>query len=110
MDRNINRRKFIRVKAPLFYKPARFYVPRKPVVDIGMGGLRVYSDESLKTGQRLKISLYLPDNQKLSFYVKVVWISKIFKATAKFDIGLEFIEISKEALHKLSTVLENHAH
>ncbi len=108
MDQNTNRRKYLRVKAPLFYKPARYYVPKKPVVDIGLGGLRVFSDESLKTGERLEISLYLPDGQDLTFYVQVAWTNELLTTNAKFDVGLQFIDITDDALGRLSVVLDDH--
>ena len=45
-----NRRKFKRVKADILCRSAPFSLSRKPIQDIGIGGLRVYSDEKQKIG------------------------------------------------------------
>ena len=52
------RREFPRVKAPLYSRPARKIDQlRRPLVDLGIGGMRVFSDEPSQIGERLEIDI-----------------------------------------------------
>jgi Tfp pilus assembly protein PilZ len=101
-----DRRKYPRIKAPIYYRPARFYLGLRPIIDIGLGGVRVYSDEKFKVGELLDLDLLLPDESILSFTVKIVWIKTLDdKQMASYDVGMEFLDIPPNILHKLENVL-----
>jgi c-di-GMP-binding flagellar brake protein YcgR len=103
----INRRKYPRYNAPICYRSASLFSARKPLVNISLGGIRIYSDDEFKIGKRLEVELMLPDDSVLICTAKVVWQKLLDdEATAKYDTGLQFLDISSEHLGRLSEVLE----
>ena len=72
-----DRRKFPRINIPLYFRPARRRLPRRQVVDMSLGGARVYSDEPLVLGARFEIELFLPDNTSVDCLTEVVWVRPI---------------------------------
>ena len=102
-----NRRKYPRLNAPILYRAAPFFSRREPVMDISFAGIRVYSDEELNIGKRLELELFLPDNTSLVCTARAVWQKPLPEgADAKYEIGLEFLEISPDDLQRLAKVLE----
>lgn len=105
-DPNQNRRQYPRVNAPIYYRPARFTSSRIPLVNVGLGGIRVYSDRSFKVCERLEIELFLPDRTSMTCTVKVVWLNQLDdKSTAKYDVGLRFLEVESNDLRRLAGIL-----
>jgi hypothetical protein len=91
----------------VFYRPARFRTARHAVIDIGLGGLRVYSDEALELGDRLDIELTLPEEKTLTCLVRVVWVKSLpAGGPAPFDVGLELLDAHGDGFMCLSRVLE----
>ena len=106
-DSVFNRRRFPRVKAPVLFKSTRLFSRRTPVVDIGMGGMRVFSDDPFKVGQSIDIELLLPTGETLECTVKVVWLGLLPEgAPAKFDVGLELMSVKGDRIHLLAQALE----
>jgi hypothetical protein len=106
-DGSRNRRQFPRVKAPIYFKNTRLFSPKVPVVDIGLGGMRVFSDDGFKVGEVLDIELYLPNRESIDVTVRVVWLALLGQdAPAKFDVGLQILEVKDDRLHMLAQVLE----
>jgi Tfp pilus assembly protein PilZ len=107
MSRGVdNRRGYKRVKAPILCRPARLSLKVAPV-DVGLGGLRVYTDEAFKVGERLEIELFLPDESTLVCVAKVAWVKELeATAAAKFDLGLQFLEVPDDARARLAAVLD----
>jgi hypothetical protein len=102
-----NRRKYPRLNAPILYRAAPFISRRNPVMNISLVGIRVYSDEELNIGKRLELELCLSDNTSMVCTARVVWQKPIPEgAIAKYEIGLEFLEISPDDLQRLAKVLE----
>lgn len=103
----MNRRRYPRVKAPVFFKSTRLFARKTPVVDIGMGGMRVFSDEAFKVGQAIDVELYLPSGEALGCTVRVVWLGLLENASpAKYDVGLQLISVKGDRIHLLAQVLE----
>ncbi len=101
-----DRRKFPRINIPLYFRPARRRLPRRQVVDMSLGGARVYSDEPLVLGARFEIELFLPDNTSVDCLTEVVWVRPIEGGNpAKFDIGLQFLDVPAAALDQLKGLL-----
>jgi len=92
------RRRFPRVQVPMFYRSARLFGPRKPAHDLSVGGIRVYTDDPLAVGKRLEIELFLPDDQgSITVDVRVAWVRTLVgDEFAKYEAGLEFLEIDPE--------------
>lgn len=106
-DGSRNRRQFPRVKAPIYFKNTRLFSPKIPVVDIGLGGMRVFSDDGFKVGEVLDIELYLPNRESIDVTVRVVWLALLGQdAPAKFDVGLQILEVKDDRLHMLAQVLD----
>lgn len=107
MESSDDRRKFARINVPLYFRPARRRLPRRQVVDIGLGGARVYSDEALPLGARFEIELFLPDGTSIDCLTEVMWVRPIEGGKpANFDIGLQFLDVPAVALDQLRSVLE----
>ncbi|WP_233595363.1 MULTISPECIES: PilZ domain-containing protein [Corallococcus] len=107
MTSNIDRRSFPRLQAPLYSRPARMKIgEKKQVLDVSLGGARIYSDEPQDVGSRLDLELFLPDGSSLECTARIVWAVKLPKdAVARFEIGLSFIDVPDETLERLKTVL-----
>ncbi|MCF7894472.1 MAG: PilZ domain-containing protein [Candidatus Omnitrophica bacterium] len=93
------RRRFRRVSFPckIYILTAPLHVIKCKTENIGAGGVRVLIDENLPVSTTVGLELYL--SQKLiKCRGKVVWIveRKDQKKGPKFDIGLEFHQISSE--------------
>jgi c-di-GMP-binding flagellar brake protein YcgR len=94
-----NRRRFPRIAAPVFYRPAGpdFLHHRRATIDISLGGMRVYSDDELKVGAALEIDLLLEQDTAARCWARIAWIEKLpDSAGAQYDIGLEFTDIADE--------------
>ncbi len=102
------RRRFPRLKAPVFCRPAglRFHDAGRPV-DIGLGGARVFSDDATEVGTFFELDLLLPDGQTIVCKAVVAWSDKLPPGSpALYDLGLQFTELSDEDRKRLGTVLE----
>lgn len=103
-----DRRKYVRFQAPVLYRSASLFSRREPLVNIGLGGIRIYGDEPLKIGRRLELELFFPDRTSMVCTARVVWQQALPEGSvAKYDIGLEFLGISPDGLGRLKKVLEN---
>ena len=103
-----DRRRFPRVKAPVYYRPASVFGMSSQASNISLAGVRIYSNKPFKKGQALEIELLLPSGNSLKATVKVVWISALPPGSeAVYDVGLEFIKIADDVIPKLQFVLED---
>jgi hypothetical protein len=106
-DSSKERRRFPRVKAPIFCRPAGFLKARYKIGNVSLGGFRIFSDTLYKAEERLEIEIFLPDNQSIVEIVRVVWIKELPPSSeALYDVGIEFIRLSSQDAHKLQMVLE----
>lgn len=77
-------------------------------VDISRGGSRIYSNQFWQVGARLKLEFFVPENDKVTSYVKVAWIKEAHTdAPAQYEVGLQFLEISEASLKVLLNLTEN---
>jgi hypothetical protein len=109
-----DKRRYPRVKArvlhtqPRFYGPPRLLGQKRPISNISPGGARIYSDEPLKEGKAVQIELDLPSGRSVTATTRVVWIDELPPGSeGRFDVGLEFLVISKEAFNELQSLSEN---
>ena len=105
----LERRKFIRIPDSLqiAYKiisevKTRDYLTR----DISQGGIRFFVHEFIPRGNVLKVRLTL-DKISFSFeaFVQVVWIKEDIR-NERFEIGVEFVNIPKEATERLISYIK----
>jgi c-di-GMP-binding flagellar brake protein YcgR len=99
MQSAANRRRYPRIAAPVYYRPAgpAFLHHKRATIDISLGGMRVFSDEEMRVGARLEIDLLLDEDQTARCWVRIAWIDKLSATDgAAYDIGLEFTDIADE--------------
>ncbi len=103
------RRRFPRLKAPVFCRPAgilRFH-NQGSAVDVSLGGARVFSDEPSKQGAHFELELLLPDGNTIVCKAVVAWIEELPAGSpAVYDLGLQFTDVSDEDKAKLASVLD----
>lgn len=103
----LKRRRYPRVKTPVYYRPASITRSRPQTSNISLGGMCIYSNEPLKEGKLLEIELILPNGHSLAAKARVVWIKALPPGSdALYIVGLEFTNMSKKAVNKLKAVLE----
>ncbi len=106
-DPQVERRQYPRIRAPILWRPVGPLTSITPLIDISLGGLRVFSDESHKPGAPMEIEVFLHDGRTVTGLVEVAWCRELPEGSqAAFDIGLRFVDLSPEGLAQLSTVLE----
>ncbi len=93
------RRQFPRVAAPMYCRPARRRLLRRKVVDLSLGGMRVYSDEQFERGARMEIDLLLADGDDfVTCLAEVVWVREVEQGQpAAYDLGLQFLDVPPRA-------------
>jgi hypothetical protein len=92
-----DRRRFPRLKVPVYYRPARLLGPRRPAQDMSLGGVRIFTDDALSVGKRLQIELFLPDGGSLSVDVRVAWVKSLASDDfAQYEAGLEFLTMDPD--------------
>jgi hypothetical protein len=104
-----NRRKYPRVRAPVYYRPAglRILNATQEALNISLGGVRVFSDDELKIGTPLSMDLFLPDGVSINAKCEVVWIDPLPAGSpGRFEVGLRFTEMDSTDCARLSRILE----
>ncbi|MFO8053393.1 MAG: PilZ domain-containing protein [Candidatus Omnitrophota bacterium] len=93
------RRRFRRANFPckIYILTAPLHVIKCRTENVGAGGVRVLIDENLRVSSLVGLKLYL-SKEPIECKGKVVWAveRKNEKKSPKFDIGLEFHQISSE--------------
>lgn len=102
-----DRRRFPRLAAPLYARPARWRrVDKQQVLDASLGGIRIYSDDKYEDHSPLELDLFLKDGTSLRCNARVAWTKKLpDNAVALYEVGLAFTDVSETALDQLKTVL-----
>lgn len=113
-----NRRRFQRLDAPVFARPAGLrerladllgseHQPGR-VVNISLGGLRLYSDDKCNVGDHLELEVFLPDRSSITVAARIVWVDALEAGQpAKFEVGAEFTRIDANAALRLKTLLRD---
>jgi hypothetical protein len=84
----------------------QFLARHHEAVDISLGGVRIFSDESMKIGELLKMEFFLQDVTPVTYTAEVVWIEALPpEAPAHYDVGLKFIQLEPAAIDLLMSVL-----
>ncbi len=103
-----NRRRFPRVKAPIYFQTPRIRDEQRPVLDVSLGGLRVFSDDPFEIGERIQLELLLPpDGTEVSALTRVAWVKKLPRGSAAlYDVGFELLIIDGDGMKHLGRALE----
>jgi c-di-GMP-binding flagellar brake protein YcgR len=102
-----DRRKYRRIRAPLLCRPTGAPSPSKlQTVDVSLGGLRIYSDASMRVGSYVELDFVVPDMPPVTCTAEVMWVEELTAgASARFEMGLRFLPLDHEALKLLLHVL-----
>lgn len=102
-----DRRRFPRLEAPVYCRPARLaFGTKNKVLDVSLGGARIYSDERQSEGTELVLDLFLPDGSSLECKARVVWTETLPPGgVARYEVGLAFTDVPAEAGSRLQAVL-----
>ena len=103
-----DRRRFRRVKAPVFVRPVGPMTGglSRQVNDISLGGLRAYTDETYRDGQKLELELFFPDGTSATVVAQVVWIQPLPKGSpARYDVGLAYVSVADRDRMRIAQVL-----
>ncbi len=105
----MDRRQFPRVNAPVFCRPVGVQLfGRRRAVDVSLGGVRIYADDPPKTGDRLELELFLPDESEVMCTIEVVWVEDLPEGSpARYDVGAKFVSISPADRERLQAVLKS---
>ncbi|WP_241758741.1 PilZ domain-containing protein [Pyxidicoccus parkwayensis] len=108
-DSPSDRRRFPRLAAPLYARPARLRRvdwQQQQVLDASLGGVRIYADEKFSEKIPLELDLFLKDGTELSCVARVAWMKELpAGAVARYEVGLAFTDASPAMLDQLKTVL-----
>ena len=112
------RRRYPRLRVPMLYRPAPSvgsagaasgHVTPAPhrVIDLSMGGARVYSDLRRRPGERVEVELFPPEGASFVVRATVVWVQAIAPGgPALYDVGLKFTDATPDDADRLRAVLE----
>lgn len=102
----VERRHYPRLNAHVFWRSPGLSGPRRPVKDVSLGGMRIYSDESIPVGTRLELELMLPGQSSLELLARVVWIERLPGGQpARCDVAVEFLDVPEQARDRLLAAL-----
>jgi hypothetical protein len=75
--------------------------------NMSLGGARVFSDDKLKVNTKLNLELLAGPESTVQVLARVAWIDALGKdAPARFDVGLEFLEVPEEMISRLAAILK----
>ncbi len=82
-------------------------VAKLRTVDMSLGGARVYSDDRLKLGTKLQVELLAGAGSTVQVLARVVWVDELEAgAPARYDVGLEFLDVPEEMTSRLAAILQ----
>lgn len=76
-------------------------------VNVSMGGARVFSDDPMKIGAKVNLELLPDPDISVQVLARVAWIDELGEgAPARFDVGLEFLDVPEEMVSRLAAILQ----
>lgn len=101
-----DRRGYPRLRAPAFWKPARLLASPAHLIDLGSGGVRVFSDEKMNVGDVLDLTLFTPEGEEIEATVRVAWVNALTAGgDAAFDVGLHFERVDPKHAERLTRLV-----
>jgi len=102
------RRRQVRLSKSLLvsYREVKDYIKTgSRSIDISRGGIRLPTPRNFRVGTTLKLEISAPNNSgKLSLTGEVAWTRKTSGGRFPFEMGLRFIDISREQLPMLARI------
>ncbi len=103
-----DRRRFHRAEVSILIRPVGplAQLARYEVHDLGLGGLRCYSDEQHAPGKRMEIEIAFPEGGSAVALVEVVWDEALPEgAPARHDVGLRFVDATPDDRDRIAALL-----
>lgn len=103
-----DRRRFRRVGVPILVRPVSplARLVRYQVQDLGLGGLRCYSDEEHSPGKRLEIEIAFPEGGSAVALVEVAWVETLPEGSpALHNVGLRFVDATPEDMERIAALM-----
>ena len=101
-----DRRLYPRLNVPMLWRSPGVAANLSRTVNMSLGGARVFSDERLRIGTRLNIELLAGPENVIKVLARVVWIDELDAGSpARFDVGLEFLDVPNEMMSRLAVLL-----
>jgi PilZ domain len=102
-----DRRIYPRLKVPMLWRSPGVVAKFSRTVNMSLGGARVFSDDRLKLGTKLNIELLPDPDNSVQVLARVVWIDELGEgAPARYDVGLEFLDVPEEMVSRLGAILQ----
>jgi hypothetical protein len=102
-----DRRIYPRLKVPMLWRSPGLIAKLSRTVNVSMGGARVFSDERMKIGSKLNLELMPEPETSVQVLARVAWIDELPEdSPAKFDVGLEFLDVPEEMISRLAAILQ----
>jgi hypothetical protein len=101
-----DRRLYPRLNVPMLWRSPGVVANLSRTVNMSLGGARVFSDERLRLGTRLHVELLAGADNVIKVLARVVWIDELDAGSpARFDVGLEFLDVPDEMMSRLAILL-----
>jgi hypothetical protein len=96
-----------RLNVPMLWRTPGMVATLGRTVNMSLGGARVFSDERLRIGTKLNLELLAEPDSTLQVLARVVWVDELETGSpARYDVGLEFLEVPERMLSRLVAILE----
>jgi len=108
-EKKNDKRQFRRVTAPVYFTYTPLLSRPSTPVDISPGGLRMCSDEKIKVGKRIDLTMTLSDGRMIECQGQVVWVKALPPGSrAKLVGGVGFLQMTKENERIMTEYLEEY--
>jgi Tfp pilus assembly protein PilZ len=112
-----DKRRYRRLQAPVYCRPAGLRArvqaalgkeKQRIVQNISTGGVRIYTDDRYKVGERLELEVLLPDKSWITVDAHIVWITELPDGgPARYDVGLEFAKLAQKDAERIAALIED---
>ncbi len=115
----IEKRKFVRITASILIKWKKTEgIPNKTLnslniaKNVSRGGICLPMDQKIRVGENLALELRLPTRQIIKIKGKVTYVNDFteivdLKRRNNYDVGIEFLEMSKEDRNEFNKFVFN---
>ena len=108
VEQSADRRRFPRVLADILWRPAGLEVfhSHRNVSDLSLGGMRAFSDDALRVGERLECEVLPQGDRPIRVWGSVVWcVPSDTSSGAVYEAGVMFTDMEPDDLQRLSGLM-----
>ena len=97
-----DRRKYPRVKKPVYFQITSGSVAKNQALDISLEGILINSSRFYNTNQNISLNLFIANEQAIPCEAEVIWIYPRTKNAVNYKVGLHFTKMENSDRDKLS--------